>query len=495
MEINVKLYLPFVACVYKLREKYGEDFEKLNGFHNQNLNFTEFIDNFVDSDNVANATIDGNANANTKDICSLTAEIDKPHTKLLAFNKIFYELTKKYGLSTAQEWLEQEWNGAFYLHDAPSSSFKPYCFSGDTKILTKNGIKSLVELNGNDVEVLNKNGGWELATVKSFGIQKVKRLILERYGVTKEIKVTGNHKWFVRNNNGLSIVNTDDLSVGMKIPNNISNNWSKVHPSPFGVAHGFFTGDGDKSDKLRANFCGDKIALLPYFTPAVIGGTENEYTTLGVPKYFRELPSLEETQSYLYGWLSGYFSADGCIDEKGRCTLASTKIENLKFARDVLCVLGMPVNEIRKQERITNYSDNEISTIYILSLSAEYLKSDFFIRPLHKQRYELTKDKERKNRSWTVQSIDNFDEEIEVYCAVSPKTHSFTLDNNILTHNCFAYDLEDLVNKGLFFVDDFKSEAPKHLLTYTRDVLEFVSWTSNRTSGACGLPNFLIYSY
>lgn len=32
-------------------------------------------------------------------------------------------------------------------------------------------------------------------------------------------------------------------------------------------------------------------------------------------------------------------------------------------------------------------------------------------------------------------------------------------------------------------------------MTYVRDVLEFVSWTSNRTSGACGLPDFLIYSF
>jgi ribonucleoside-triphosphate reductase (formate) len=140
MDISIKLYQPFVTCVNRLREKYGEEFEHLNGFHNQNLNFTDFIDNFVDSDNVANATIDSNANANTKDICSLTAEINKPHTKLLAYNKIFYEMTKKYGLNTAQEWLEQEWNGAFYLHDAPSSSFKPYCFAYDLEDLVNKGL-------------------------------------------------------------------------------------------------------------------------------------------------------------------------------------------------------------------------------------------------------------------------------------------------------------------------------------------------------------------
>lgn len=140
MEIRLNLYLPFMTEVNRLRNKYGEEFEKLNGFHNDNLNFTSFIDNFIDSDNVANATIDGNANSNNKDICSLTAEIDKPHTKLLAFNKIFYEITKKYGLATANEWLETEWNGGFYLHDAPSSSFKPYCFAYDLDEVIKRGL-------------------------------------------------------------------------------------------------------------------------------------------------------------------------------------------------------------------------------------------------------------------------------------------------------------------------------------------------------------------
>lgn len=140
MDIRLKMYQPFMTCVNKLREKYGEEFERLNGFHNDNLNFTTFIDGFIDSDNVANATIDGNANASNKDVCSLTAEIDKPHTKLLAYNKIFYEMTKKYGLAHAQEWLEQEWRGAFYMHDAPSSSMKPYCFAYDLEDVVNKGL-------------------------------------------------------------------------------------------------------------------------------------------------------------------------------------------------------------------------------------------------------------------------------------------------------------------------------------------------------------------
>jgi ribonucleoside-triphosphate reductase (formate) len=147
MDIKLKLYPPFVACWNKLREKYGEEFEKLNGFHQSNLNFTDFIDNFIDSDNVANATIDANANESIKDVRSLLAEIDKPHTKLLSYNKIFYEITKEHGVKKADEWFESEWNGALYLHDAASSSLYSYCYAYELKDLAERGLYFLPKTN------------------------------------------------------------------------------------------------------------------------------------------------------------------------------------------------------------------------------------------------------------------------------------------------------------------------------------------------------------
>lgn len=140
MDIKLKLNKNFVACLNKLEEKYGENFERINGFHNVNLNFTDFIDNFVDSKNVADVTIDSNANSSTKDINTLKSDMMKPHLKLLAFNKIFYEITKKYGLPTAEEWLENEWNGAFYLHNAPTSTYLPYCYAYDLDQIVEKGL-------------------------------------------------------------------------------------------------------------------------------------------------------------------------------------------------------------------------------------------------------------------------------------------------------------------------------------------------------------------
>ena len=55
---------------------------------------------------------------------------------------------------------------SFYLHDAYNSTMKPYCFKGDTKILTKDGIKELKSLVDKNIMVLNRYHGWEDATVK-----------------------------------------------------------------------------------------------------------------------------------------------------------------------------------------------------------------------------------------------------------------------------------------------------------------------------------------
>ena len=139
MEVNYKFNKDFERAIENLRIKYGEDFEILNGVHNSQLNFSDFIDAFVDK-NVADVSIDSNANASNKDVASLRNEKSKPIDKLIVANKIFYEIKKKYGLKTAKEWLETEWVGGFYLHDFPTTSFFPYCYAYDLTRLGEDGL-------------------------------------------------------------------------------------------------------------------------------------------------------------------------------------------------------------------------------------------------------------------------------------------------------------------------------------------------------------------
>lgn len=137
MEKKISLTKNFENQINKLQEKYGEEFSYLNGLSDEQLSNTDFLNKFVDTKVVADASIDGNANIKRKDIVTLMKEMGKPEQKLLAYHKIYLELNQKYGFKTANEWLENEWNKQLYLHDANTASFIPYCYAYDLKRLAE----------------------------------------------------------------------------------------------------------------------------------------------------------------------------------------------------------------------------------------------------------------------------------------------------------------------------------------------------------------------
>ncbi len=138
--INIKLSKNFTTQYNKMQNEYGTEFASLNGFGDEQLSYTDFIDNFVDAEAVADASVDGSANVFRKDMRTLMNEMPKPHRKLLAFNKIYYELNKKYGFKTANDWLRAEWTKALYMHDGDTSTFVHYCFAYDLKDLAEKGL-------------------------------------------------------------------------------------------------------------------------------------------------------------------------------------------------------------------------------------------------------------------------------------------------------------------------------------------------------------------
>ncbi|HHT97467.1 MAG TPA: anaerobic ribonucleoside-triphosphate reductase [Clostridiales bacterium] len=147
MNINIKLNKNFTTAFNRMLADYGEELAKLNGFSDAQLSYTDFIDNFVDKQTVADASIDGNSNVGHKDIVTLENEMSKPHSKLIGYNKIFYELNKRYGFKTANEWLRNEWDGHFYMHDAYNATFKPYCFAYDIEKLVNEGLFFIDDFN------------------------------------------------------------------------------------------------------------------------------------------------------------------------------------------------------------------------------------------------------------------------------------------------------------------------------------------------------------
>jgi len=147
MDISLRVTKDFERCLEDLKKKYGEDFEYINGLHPSQLDFSEFLDNFVKQDTMADATIDPNANAKHKDIRSFMTEKGKSEDKLFGLNKIFLEIKKKWGLRTARQWLEQEFSKGFYLNDSASASYFPYCWANDFTRLATEGLFFLEDYN------------------------------------------------------------------------------------------------------------------------------------------------------------------------------------------------------------------------------------------------------------------------------------------------------------------------------------------------------------
>lgn len=147
MDITLQLNSDFERCLDDLKKKYGEDFEYINGLHKSQLDYSEFINKFVNSKTMADSTIDPNANARHRDIRSFMTEKGKSSDKLFGLNKIFYEIKKKWGIRTARQWLEQEFSRGFYLNDSSSSSYFSYCWANDLTRLATEGLFFLNEYN------------------------------------------------------------------------------------------------------------------------------------------------------------------------------------------------------------------------------------------------------------------------------------------------------------------------------------------------------------
>lgn len=118
---------------------YREQHKKIRDNVVRNL---QFIDNFVKSDNTANATIDDNSNVATHNIAVMNTEIHKEDNKETNI-RIWYDKIKElYGKELAERFLI-DINTILYPHDLSSQIGMPYCVAITLYPFLKNGIKDI----------------------------------------------------------------------------------------------------------------------------------------------------------------------------------------------------------------------------------------------------------------------------------------------------------------------------------------------------------------
>jgi|GEM_PF-2073821 len=343
---------------------------------------------------------------------------------------------------------------------------KYICFAGETEVITKDGTFAIRDLVGPQTLLTRHpdkpdSPRWVQAEIKSFGVQKLMRVELGRGLERKEVFATPEHRWFVKGEirqvdkvrdwGAVKTVETQALRPGDALTMAYKQAGNRWIISPIGVAAGFAFGDGTiQGEQVRIDLFGEKDrALAPYFSPLQRATTqklgdaysgESKTSYWGFPKSWKDLPSLAEGAPYLRSWLAGYVAADGSVSKAGAVSLYCASRETLERVRDIATACGVGTYSVKTYSR--KGISGEFSDLSRLSFVTQHLTPEFFVLEEHRRRFESAKLTARKKEptAWKVLSVSETDRVEEVFCAVVPGTHAFTLKDNILTGNCHSDD-------------------------------------------------------
>lgn len=297
------------------------------------------------------------------------------------------------------------------------------CFSGDTKFITRDGIRTLRDAEGEEVEVWTDQG-WTKGAVKSFGSQSVQRITFAPFGSRSNHRVveiaTPDHRWELRDGS-----TTTDLKVGDVVPARAAEEdrywtgWTEafIHGLMFADGSvGYMYANGDYGHQMR--LCGDKDVHTSLFErvsyqPNCDGDPVVYHRS---PINMKALPTTSDP-NYVSAFISGWVDLDG-----SKVVRADGHTAYLLSTQDEKAVTWLKENAAIGGYVVTGHNvESSMETNYGPRSSALHLVT---LEPASAARY------------WTVKSIEVLEEQEEVYCAVVPDVERFTLASGVYTSNC-----------------------------------------------------------
>ena len=349
-------------------------------------------------------------------------------------------------------------------YPVPRKSACVFCLTGDTEVVTRDGIKAIRCLSGSKHKLLvprvGKLGGllhrgaFQEAEVRSFGVQPIWEVKLRRYRSTRIVRTTADHRWFVCSGKQWEPMSsherkTSTLAQGDRLRTLRACPPVKEHIMPVAVAQGFVFGDGShplgegNERPASVDLHGVKdSALMPFFVGHVfrpIAG-KNAVRVYGLPRFWKKLPPLQESRAFLLSWMAGYFAADGSVSVAGQAVIESASRPAIEFFRSAAAVCGVGYTKI--QSRMRKGTGTVETPLYRMSLRLADLPSWFFVIPEHARRVSAVQ-RTKHDQPWVVEDVRPVGIEEEVFCAIVPTAGAFGLSEDLMTGNCPYASLRD----------------------------------------------------
>lgn len=344
--------------------------------------------------------------------------------------------------------------------EVPPGSACVYCLAGETPVVTRAGIRPIRDLAGSSHDLLvpqvgtrgglQHRGSFHNVEVRSFGVQPLWEVSLRRGRSLKVVRATAEHRWFLAaDRKGGSAEDyertTETLVVGDNLRTLRATPPAREDRMSVAVAQGFTFGDGSRpATDLRpaeVTLYGTKdLAALPFFAghPAAhvnVNGAPS-LRVYGLPRFWKDLPPLNESRSFLLSWLAGYFAADGSVAKDGQVTIESASLDALRFVCSVAAVCGVGYSLPRS--RLRQGFGVERTAMHRVTLRGSDLPDWFFIVPEHARRAASAADRRGTpaDLMWKVESVRPLGIEEEVFCAVVPGAQAFGIAEDLMTGNC-----------------------------------------------------------
>lgn len=331
--------------------------------------------------------------------------------------------------------------------------------SPETEVLTKEyGWIALGDIPTEKVTVLSKlrnssgqfsgNSGWFEATITPKEEHTVYKISYEtKFGNKYDVISSENHRWFRKETTKKAFerVETPNLKAGDYLPR------AKPHLSLdlslIGAAHGYFFGDGTRSNGELHQFTDENKKLLKklfasdYFRESsrALDSGLTELVVKNLPLAWAKTPQGEyrKDHRYVYGFLAGYFAADGRISDY---TIHSARKQELEEVSQLFWELGIETSSVILDSESSNFSDSR--KLYKLKINRYDLPEKFFIRDDH-----IEKANNRKTPKYDYHKVTNvvkLNTPQEVMCLNTPAHENFTIQGFATTSNCGFVSTEDI---------------------------------------------------